>query len=567
MLERLRKSVPTLRFTLLIIVLLCWLLPTVTLGLYMGTRVFASMQEKTETALRSGAEYAQSMAVRNIDTVITLARDAVYDDELNAAVQDFEGGKSPYEDYYLLVRDYLDRKFSREQSCTFALFFRARDLEKPIYTSQGYSAAVLFLQNAQQQALTLSETLDTHSRIFSYGQNAYLVRNLHNTRMERYGILVIGLKIDTILEPILSNATAWNSACAISLDDTKIGAFIGTGDDLGLKQYGDMLCYTQTATIGDSALRYQVQADRHTVYQEMDAFRLLMVWLFILFVPLCISIMFFVNRRIVRPIAMLSDASDRIRSSELGVVVPMRGNDELGHLGVAFSEMSLRLKLLIDKSYKEEIALRDARIQALQSRINPHFINNALEAINWQARMNGEGNVGEMVETLSVLLNASLDRSEQHLVSLRQELTLVDAYFYFVGLQFGNRLTVLKNIDESLLDVRLPRLVVQTLIENAVEHGVAPTGGGRIELNVFCREAQLVIEVVNNGKRLEPEGLSHLRAMLDDRQPADGHLGVRNVNQRLKLIFGVRAGLTFDVDAHGNTVATIHQPLHAIEQA
>ena len=85
------------------------------------------------------------------------------------------------------------------------------------------------------------------------------------------------------------------------------------------------------------------------------------------------------------------------------------------HLGVAFSEMSLRLKVLIEKSYKEEIALRDARIQALQSRINPHFINNALESINWQARLNGDQNVGEMVETLSVLLNASLDRNEQHL--------------------------------------------------------------------------------------------------------------------------------------------------------
>jgi len=566
MLERLRKNVPTLRFTLLVIVLLCWLLPTVTLGLYMGTRVFSSLQEKTETALRTGAEYAQSMAVRNIDNVITLARDAVYDNELNTAVQDYEGGKSPYEDYYLLVRDYLDRKFSREQSCTFALFFRVDDLEKPIYTSQGYSAAVLFLQNAQKQALTLSEILDTHSRIFSYGQNAYLVRNLYNTQMERYGILVIGLKINAILEPILSNAAAWNSNCAISLDDTSIGTFIGVKDALGLKQYGDMLCYSQTVSIGDSTLHYQVQADRHTVYQEMDAFRLLMVWLFILFVPICISIMLFVNRRIVRPIAMLSEASDRIRSGELGIVVPMRGNDELGHLGVAFSEMSLRLKLLIDKSYKEEIALRDARIQALQSRINPHFINNALEAINWQARLNGDHNVGEMVETLSVLLNASLDRSEQHLVPLRHELNIVDAYFYFVGLQFGNRLTVQENIDDSLLDVPLPRLVVQTLIENAVEHGVAPAGGGRIELNIFSKEDQLVIEVMNNGKKLELDELAHLRAKLDDRQPADGHLGIRNVNQRLKLIFGERSGLTFDVDAHGNTIATIHQPLQVNEQ-
>ena len=183
MLERLRKSIFTLRFTLLVIVLLCWLLPTVTLGFYMGSRVFSSMQAKTETALRSGAEYAQSMAVRNIESISTLARAAVYDDVLNAAVQDYERGVRPYEDYYLLVRDYLDRKFSREQSCTFALFLRINDVSKPIYTSQGYSSAMLFLQSGQARALELCNTLDTSSRYFSTDDGAYLVRNLHNTRM------------------------------------------------------------------------------------------------------------------------------------------------------------------------------------------------------------------------------------------------------------------------------------------------------------------------------------------------------------------------------------------------
>jgi signal transduction histidine kinase len=565
MLEKIRRNVPTLRFTLLVIVLLCWLLPTVTLGIYMGARVFASLRDKTETALTTGAQYAQSTAERNIANTATLARDAVYDGTLGAAVQNYEADKIPYEDYYLLTRDYLDRKFSREQNVTFALFFRARDIERPIYTSQGYSSAVLFVQNTLGRALTLCETLDTRARFIASGDGAYLVRNLHNTRMERFGILVLGLNVEALLEPILQNAAAWHSGCAILLDDIPIGSFIGEAQQFGLAEYGDMLCYTRQVRVGDSLLTYQVQADRHGVYREMDEFRLLMAWLFILFVPICVAIMLFVNRRIVRPIAMLASASHRIRSGELGVVVPMRGTDELGQLGTAFSEMSLRLKELIERSYKEQIALRDARIQALQSRINPHFINNALEAINWQARLSGSANVSEMVETLSVLLNASLDRSEQHLVPLREELSIVDAYCYFVGLQFGARLTVLRNVDEALLATPMPRLVVQTLIENAVEHGIAPAVGGCIQLNVFRQEEQLVIEVLNSGKPLTPDQLHALRAMLDDSCPADGHLGVRNVNQRLKLIFGGSAGLTFDVDTHGNTVATIREPLHPME--
>ncbi len=565
MLEKLRKTVPTLRFTLFVIVLLCWLLPTVTLGVYMGGRVFASLQAKTEAALKAGAEYAQSAAVGNIAAISTLARDAVYDGTLSVAVQNYESGKIPYEDYYLLVRDYLDRKFSREQSCTFALFFRVKDIERPIYTSQGYSSAVLFLQDALSQTLALSDTLDTHARYIATQDGACLIRNLHNTRMERFGILVLGLNLDGVLKPILQNATDWNSACAIQLDDIRRGDFIGTAEQTGLAEFGDMLVYTQHVGISDSLLTYQIQADRHRVYREMDEFRLLMAWLFILFVPLCVAIMVFVSRRIVRPIAMLASASDRIRSGEFGVVVPMRGTDELGQLGTAFSEMSIRLKQLIDRSYKEQIALRDARIQALQSRINPHFINNALEAINWQARLSGSQNVSEMVETLSVLLNASLDRSEQHLVPLREELSIVDAYFYFVGLQYGDRLTVLKNIDEALLATPVPRLVVQTLIENAVEHGIAPTGGGQIQLNVFRQEAWMVIEAVNSGKALTDEKLSEMRAMLDQASSGDGHLGIRNVHQRLRLLFGSDAGLMFSTDAHGNTVAAIRVPLKPVE--
>ncbi len=566
MLEKLRKTMPTLRFTLLVIVLLCWLLPTVTLGVYMGGRVFGSLQAKTETALKTGAEYAQSSAVRNIENIATLARDAVYDGTLGTAVHNFESGKTPYEDYYLLVRDYLDRKFSREQSCTFALFFRVKDIDRAIYTSQGYSSAVLFTQNTLKRTLALCDTLDTRARFISSGDGTYLVRNLHNTHMERFGILVLGLNIDRILEPILTNAANWRSGCAIRLDDITTGSFIGDEAQAGLAEVGDMLCFTQHVTIGDSLLTHQMQANRHDVYREMDEFKLLMAWLFILFVPICLAIMLFVNRRIVRPIAMLASASDRIRSGELGVVVPMRGIDELGQLGTAFSEMSLRLKELIDRSYKEQIALRDARIQALQSRINPHFINNALEAINWQARLSGSQNVSEMVETLSVLLNASLDRSEQHLVPLREELGIVDAYFYFVGLQFGQRLTVQRNVDEALLSTPLPRLVVQTLIENAVEHGIAPAGGGQIGLAVLRQGEQMVIQVSNSGKPITPQQLTALRTMLDERTPADGHLGVRNVNQRLRLIFGDNAGLTFEVDTQGNTVATIRQPLHPVER-
>ena len=564
MLKTLWTRFHTLRVVLPGAMLLCWLLPIAVLGTYMVTGVAASLKDKTESALFLGSEHAAATTAAGLNSVITLARSVVYDGELNDAVEQLENGSITRDTYYLLARDYLDRKFSREENCTFALFLRASSPDELIYTSQSYSAAVHFQQDVQGELAVLSDELDTHCCFLMRNGRTYLVRNLHNARLQLYGMLVIGLNAENLLAPLKANAEEWKAGYAVSLGIWQYGEFRG-GAEAGLDLIENALCCTSIVELEDGTLRYQVQANSSLVYRDMTNINRLLVLLCLLMIPIGCVVMVFVHRRILRPIALLSNASERIRQGELGVVVPMKGTDELGRLGVAFSDMSIRIKELIDKSYREEIALRDARIQALQSRINPHFLNNALEAINWQARMDGTEQVGQMVETLSVLLNAALDRNDRHLVPLREELANADAYFYFVGLQFGKKLTILKSVDPRLSDVPVPRLVVQTLIENAVEHGVAPAGGGCIRLNVFKREGQLIIEVRNDGKRLTKDDLARLSALLLDKADAKGHLGVRNVDLRLRLIFGAAAGLTFSLDPQGDTVAAIHQPLKVPE--
>ena len=196
----------------------------------------------------------------------------------------------------------------------------------------------------------------------------------------------------------------------------------------------------------------------------------------------------------------------------------------------------------------------------MQSRINSHFLNNALETINWQARMEGSETISTMVEALSCLLNASMDRNERHLVPLSEELVVADAYFYFIGLRFGERLTVWKHIEEGLGDVLVPRLFIQTLVENAIEHGIAPMGGGRIYLTVYLREGRLNVEVINNGKRLSADDLARIRRLMSDEDDPEGHMGIRNVARRLRLLYDDRAALTIRTDERGQTVAAFSIP-------
>jgi len=239
--------------------------------------------------------------------------------------------------------------------------------------------------------------------------------------------------------------------------------------------------------------------------------------------------------------------------------VPMRGGDELGDLGVSFSNMSRRIEQLIDKTYKEELALKDAQIQALQSRINPHFINNALEAINWEARIEKSETIPAMVSALSVLLGASMARQDRRMVPLREEMKVADAYIYFIQQRFGEDLTVLRDPDESAMDCLVPLLTVQPVLENAVEHGIAPAGRGQIALS--CRRVGgcVRLEISNTGKGITPEDRQRIDSALRGETESGAHLGLSNIASRLQLIYGGRAAIQV-FSENGSTVVRIDVP-------
>lgn len=551
----------SLRSSLLTIVLLCWLIPTILLGTFMGTNFFSALREMTEAFLTTGAEQAQVRTLENISKAVTLCKDAVYDGDLFQAVSKYESGQINYEAYFRICRGYLERKYGREYLCDFALFFRSAAPDDIFFTADDYSESTYFALHVQPEILELSKSLDTRCAFYAYDGRTYLIRNLYNSRLEQYGMLLLGINTERLFAPILEWSDKWDSSYCVTLGSFEAGDLSHLDRPDGLSEQDDLLLYTLSYASRDYDFRFQVQADKRTVYEEMESFRALMVWMFVLLIPICVGIMYFVNRRIVRPIEILSSASARIQAGELGITVPMRGPDELGQLGSAFSNMSLQLKTLVDKSFKEEIALRDARIQAMQSRINPHFLNNALETINWQARMEESETISAMVEALSLLLNASMEHMERHLAPLREELKVADAYFYFVGLRFGDRLTVWKNVPETLLDTQVPRMMIQTLLENAIEHGIEPAGGGRIFVNIFRQMDTLVIEVINNGKTLSQEDRLRITKLLGDDTDTGEHLGIRNIARRLRLLYGDSASLTITSDAHGDTVSAIRLPL------
>lgn len=554
----------SIRFQVLAIMLVCYLVPTLLLGGYMGSTFFSEMRSKTETALTSGAEHALTLTLQNVQRAIELAKDATYDVELNSAYAAYESGAMGSAEFLQVSRNYLERKYSREALFTLAVYFPSQNPGMLVYNRSGYEAVQRYEALAHERIVALGETLDTRCLFLEAGEAIYLVRNLYNLKLERYGMLVLGIAREELLGNLLSLGETWDAQLDLMLGEAGADdlAWDRLTPGLADSEDEDAITYTYLTRERDYALGMRMTILRRRVYGEMEAFRRMFTLLLLLLVPVMALILWFVNRRIVRPIRILSEASHRIEEGEFGLTVPMHGSDELGDLGRAFSSMSTRLADLIERTYKEEIALRDARIQAMQSRINPHFINNSLEAINWQARIEGSEAISSMVESLSVLLNASMARGDRHMVPLSEEAEVASAYFYFILLRFGERLSVHTHVDPEIKDAVVPLLTIQPLLENAVEHGIAPAGGGNIELRCQSKDGMLMIEVRNNGHLLDAEDRRRIALALEGDNQGGHHLGLSNIASRLRLIYGTKASISvFTDEARKETVVQLVLPV------
>ena len=164
-----------------------------------------------------------------------------------------------------------------------------------------------------------------------------------------------------------------------------------------------------------------------------------------------------------------------------------------------------------------------------------------------------------MVSSLSVLLNATMDRKNRRLVTLQEELEVAEAYIFFVQQRFGPELTVETNVNEAARQSILPLLTVQPLLENAVEHGIAPAGGGTIVMDFTRAGNCLRLIIRNTGRGTSGEDRERIDAALQGR-PTENHLGLANIVNRLRLIYGDRVEIRVDTDQPGETAVYLNIP-------
>ena len=237
--------------------------------------------------------------------------------------------------------------------------------------------------------------------------------------------------------------------------------------------------------------------------------------------------------------------------------------NEIGALHHQFHQMALRIQNLVKVNYVNEILAKDAQLKALRSQISPHFLYNTLETINWRAKAMGNEVISQMVESLGNLLRVSLS-SQKTLVTLAYELELVDSYITIQKIRFEERLEFKVITDEKAKEGMIPPLTIQPLVENAIHYGMEEmTEVCHIYLQAEVKEGVLTIQVRNEGSNFEEELLEKLKNK--SRSPHGFGIGLLNIDQRIRLLFGEEYGLTLS-NEHDFAVATIKMPFRKEEE-
>ena len=551
-----KKPKISLRTGLSTVILVCWLAPILLLLTVFSFLLGESYQRSARLETDDAAQYALRQLQAELGGAIGDSKSVSYDGLVRSAYRSYrESGNKAL--LYRSVNDYLRESFSRSEKyrSVFIVFWDEEISAYAFGAGESGSALIRRCEEATPRILEEMREADTDIRFMILDGELYLARNLLDSRFEPYASIVQMLKSEALFTPL--SALGEPEELQLSIDDLCLrfdgqrGVEECAGEDGG---------YRYEAETDGHALLLRVEAEEYNVFKESPWLGLVTVGAALLVLPLLVLLWLLWRRHVGKPVETLVEANMKVQSGERGYAIERSApNTEFQTLYEHFNDMSAEMKAQFERAYLEQQASQRAQIKALQSQINPHFLNNTLEVINWEARLAGNERVGEMIEALSTMLDAALDRDGRTQITLGEELGYADAYFHIIRERLGEGFVVHKEIDETLLSRPVPRLILQPIAENAVEHDMTRSGGGELWLRAYRQGRMLVLEVEHDG-HMSDEDRARIAAQLENSDESSGSVGILNVSRRLKLIYGEEGTLSLDETGRGTILARISFP-------
>lgn len=302
---------------------------------------------------------------------------------------------------------------------------------------------------------------------------------------------------------------------------------------------------------------------KNDFYKDLDKLQMITLSLagFSLFA--LIGIAFMSELFLVRPILVLHKMMRRVEGGDLGVSIKVKGEDEVGRLGIGFNKMVEQLRTQISSIRETEEAKRRMEFRMLQFQIKPHFIRNSLNTIRWMAEIKGATGISKAIQTLMGMMEYNF-KEETVITRVKDEISYVEEYLYLQKLRFQNRFTTSITVEEQILEYHVLKFTLQPIVENCVVHAFPSKKGlGNITINAKREEDRLLFTIEDNGVGMSEDSLQRLQISLD--KPVEDirneHIALANVHKRIRINYGMKYGIWIDSVENQGTRVCVSLPL------
>lgn len=315
------------------------------------------------------------------------------------------------------------------------------------------------------------------------------------------------------------------------------------------------------STITNTGWKVSVFTNNSQIYSVLYNFIIIVIITILLLSILYIFIVYVIVKQVTYPLYRLQAEMNKVKdlNYEVNRSKLKKGSKEIIQLDATFNEMMRRIRYLADKLLQEQENQRKSELKALQNQINPHFLYNTLDSIIYMIDKGENQKAEEMIVALSKFFRISISRGKA-IIPLKDEVEHVRNYLLIQKIRFGDQFTYSINLDPSLYQYSCIKLILQPLVENAIEHGLNDNeSGGQIEIIGTQNESYIILKIKDNGYGISEDKLEQIYKSFHDDSIHQG-VGLKNVYQRIKIYYGEEADIKIDSLFDEGTIISIYIP-------
>ena len=430
------------------------------------------------------------------------------------------------------------------------------DNQGNIYSNQGQ----LKMQRFLDENITLEDRREAPAVWYTEENNIILYRIVNNNTTDltkKMGALCIFIDRE-LFEERLDNLMMEENQHYL-MEGSGRNFFLVSEEDIALNE-GDIV-----STKEQDGWVLKTWIEKETAYAPINMLLGILMLELLILLAISVGLALFLSWRITRPMRKIETAMQQIGEGNMDIVVPDEDQDEMGILAATLNSMSLNIKELMAQLHKDEEQKRYLELKAMQYQVNPHFLYNTLDSIAMSARKNQDYTSEKMTLALSEFFRISLSRGMEY-VTVSEEMRYVQSYLEIQGMRFPDSVTWECRVEKGIENAKVLKFILQPLVENSLYHGLRDSGReGHIEVCAGTCGNDLVFRVKDSGIGMLPEQLKKVTEELNQKQITgksiyEGGFGLQNVQQRLQLVYGEKAGLTIESEWDEGTCITVMIP-------